>query len=55
VELDATKFTDVPTVLPLVGLDTVTLAKADATANTNTQIGIAIKACFFMEFSPVGM
>jgi hypothetical protein len=48
VELDATKFTDVLTVLPLVGLVTDTLAKAEAAANTNTQIGIAIKAGFFI-------
>jgi hypothetical protein len=48
VELEATKLTDVLTVLPLVGLVTVTLATADAAANTNTHIGIARRACFFM-------
>ncbi len=45
---DALKLTDVPTVLPLVGLVTVTLAKADEVAKTDTQIRIATRACFFI-------
>jgi hypothetical protein len=48
VVLEATKLTDVPTVVPFLGLVTVTLAKVDTAANTNAQIGIAIIAGFFI-------
>jgi hypothetical protein len=54
VVLEAMKLTDVPWVLLLAGLVTVTPAKADEAAKTHTTMGI--RACFFIRaFSPVGM
>ena len=46
--LEATKLTEEPTVLPLLGLEIETPAKADAAAKTKTQIEIAIMAGFFI-------
>jgi hypothetical protein len=46
--LVATKLTDEPTVLPLLGLVTVTPAKAVASPKINVRIEIEIRACFFI-------
>src|ERR1700730_15981979 len=46
--LEATKLTEEPTVLPLLGLEIETPAQADAAAKTKTQIEIAIRAGFFI-------
>jgi hypothetical protein len=50
----AVNFTEVPTVLPLLGLVTVTLAKADAARKTN-RADVMRTHFFIWKFSPVGI
>jgi hypothetical protein len=51
----ATNFTEVPTVLLLDGLVTVTPAKAETAKKIETKMAVQMWADFIFEFSPGGI